>query len=130
MPVATHAHLNPHSQSRFQGPQTSHRQASSRAFPPDSCAALDRIVHVVSDNTAQVSGLAAFFSSHSIKINAVRSVCEIIRNVRPDQTACVILDLNLPDSNGLEVQSRLADIGGPPVIFVTTHGDQIGRAHV
>jgi FixJ family two-component response regulator len=40
-----------------------------------------------------------------------------------ERTACVILDLDLPDIGGLEVQSRLADKEGPPVVFVTAHGD-------
>jgi FixJ family two-component response regulator len=50
---------------------------------------------------------------------------DFTRDARPNQTACVILDLNLPDSNGLDFQSGLADIEGPPVIFVTTHGDLV-----
>jgi FixJ family two-component response regulator len=80
---------------------------------------------VISDDATRVRSLAAFFSSQSIRINVVRSAIELIRNARPDQTACVILDLNLPNCNGLDVQSVLADAGGPPAIFVTAHGDLV-----
>ena len=125
MPLATHAELNPRFQSSSQGTQTPHRQGASHAFLLEACTAPDKIVHVVSDDATQVRRLVAFFSSQSIRINFVRSASELIRNARPDQTACVILDLNLPDGNGLDVQSGLAEAGGPPVIFVTAHGDLV-----
>ena len=35
----------------------------------------------------------------------------------------VILDLHLPDMTGLELQTRLANKDGPPIIFLTGHGD-------
>jgi FixJ family two-component response regulator len=125
MPLATQAQLNPRFQSSFQRTQTQHRQGSSHTFSLNACAASDKIVHLVSDDATRVRSLAAFFSSQSIRINVVRSASELIRNARSNQTACVILDLNLPDCNGLDIQSRLADVGGPPVIFVTAHGDLI-----
>ena len=125
MPLATQAELKPRFQSSSQRTQTPYRQGSSHAFLLEAWAAPDKIVHVVSDDATQVCRLIAFFSSRSIRINVVRSASEFIRNERPDQTACVILDLNLPDGNGLDVQSGLADAGGPPVIFVTGHGDLV-----
>jgi FixJ family two-component response regulator len=41
----------------------------------------------------------------------------------------VVLDLNLPDINGLEVQSTLADREGPPVVFVAALGDLNSGVH-
>ena len=35
----------------------------------------------------------------------------------------LILDLRLPDMTGLELQTRLANRDGPPIIFLTGHGD-------
>jgi FixJ family two-component response regulator len=125
MPLATQAQLNPRFQSSFQRTQTPYRPGPPHTFSLDACAAPDKIVHVVSNDAIQVRSLAAFFSSQSIRIKVARSASELIRNARPDQTACVILDLNLADCNGLDVQSRLADVGGPPVIFVTAYGDLV-----
>jgi FixJ family two-component response regulator len=44
---------------------------------------------------------------------------------RPHQpvSGCVVLDVSLPDLNGLEVQRRIADRTDLPIIFVTGHGD-------
>ena len=34
-----------------------------------------------------------------------------------------MLDLQLPGLSGLELQRELADANGPPIIFITGHGD-------
>lgn len=40
------------------------------------------------------------------------------------QPDCVVLDVQMPGMNGLEVQERLASIGNPlPVIFITAHDE-------
>jgi FixJ family two-component response regulator len=42
------------------------------------------------------------------------------------QPDCVILDIQMPGMNGLEVQSQLAKSGHPiPIIFITAH-DEVG----
>jgi FixJ family two-component response regulator len=46
---------------------------------------------------------------------------ESIPSYRP---ACIVLDIQMPGLNGLEVQQRLAG-SGIPVIFITAH-DEIG----
>jgi FixJ family two-component response regulator len=40
-----------------------------------------------------------------------------------DTAARLILDLELPEMNGLELQTRLAQTTNLPVIFITGHGD-------
>ena len=37
--------------------------------------------------------------------------------------ACLILDVELPDINGLDLQSQTADGYHPPIVFITGHGD-------
>ncbi len=37
--------------------------------------------------------------------------------------SCLILDLELPDINGLEVHQQLSGTDGTPIVFVTGHGD-------
>ncbi len=48
---------------------------------------------------------------------------EAMPSFQPD---CVVLDVQMPGMNGLEVQERLAKIHSPfPVIFITAH-DEVG----
>ena len=37
--------------------------------------------------------------------------------------SCLVLDVTLPGLNGLELQQRLAERTGMPIIFITGHGD-------
>ena len=41
--------------------------------------------------------------------------------------ACLILDIQLPGVSGLELQRRLRDGVGPPVVFVTAHATDANR---
>jgi FixJ family two-component response regulator len=51
--------------------------------------------------------------------NAFLDVLSSVPSYRPD---CVILDVQMPGLNGLEVQQRLAG-SGLPIIFITAHDD-------
>jgi FixJ family two-component response regulator len=125
MSVTTQATLFPHLQTGFLAAQTPHPQGASRSFATDPSVSSETIVYVVSNDAAQVRSLREFFSSHAMRVRTFKSATEYIRDAKPDRTACVILDLNLPDISGLDVQCRLVDSGGPPVIFVTAHGDTV-----
>ncbi|MBW4986132.1 response regulator, partial [Mameliella sp. CS4] len=42
----------------------------------------------------------------------------------PDRPGCLILDVRLPGSSGLDLQAKLAAMGNRmPIIFMTGHGD-------
>jgi FixJ family two-component response regulator len=125
MSVTTQAALFPHLQPGFLATQTPRPKGASRSFATDPSVSSDTIVHVVSNDAVQARSLREFFSSRAMRVCTFKSATEYIRDAKPHRTACVILDLNLPDISGLEVQNRLADIGGPPVIFVTAHGDTV-----
>lgn len=41
--------------------------------------------------------------------------------------ACLVLDIQLPGLSGLELQRRLGDVAGPPVVFLTAHPTDANR---
>ena len=100
-------------------------QGHQGARPPavESAASSDTIVHIVCNDSARVSSLTDFFSSRSMGVIAFRTANEYVDSAQSDRDACVILDLDLPDLSGLEVQTRLAHREGPPVVFVTAGCD-------
>jgi FixJ family two-component response regulator len=49
---------------------------------------------------------------------------EFLSSERTDRPGCLVLDIRLPDLNGLDFQRQLADAGVHiPIIFITGHGD-------
>jgi FixJ family two-component response regulator len=85
----------------------------------------ETIVHIVSNDPIETKRLTKLFLSKRLNVACFRNAAEYIVAQRDDRPACLILDLILPDLDGLEIQSRLVGSGAPPIIFVTTHGDPI-----
>jgi FixJ family two-component response regulator len=51
------------------------------------------------------------------------SAGEYVNADRPNVPACLILDVELPDINGLDLQRQIAQGDHPPIVFITGHGD-------
>ncbi len=51
------------------------------------------------------------------------SASEYLAYPKPDVPACLVLDVQLPDINGLDLQSKIAQGDHPPIVFITGHGD-------
>ena len=80
-------------------------------------------VFVVDDDYRMREALSSLVEAMAFRVVTFASGSEFLKAERPDSPACVILDIELPDINGLELQQELADQEAPPVIFVTGHGD-------
>lgn len=53
-----------------------------------------------------------------------REFLDLIEAMPSFHADCVVVDVQMPGLNGLEVQERLARMGSPlPVIFITAHDD-------
>ena len=81
------------------------------------------IVYVLDDDSRIREALSGLLSSVGHRVMTFSNGAEYLAFKRPDVLACLILDLDLPGMNGLELQKELADAGGPPIIFLTGHGD-------
>jgi FixJ family two-component response regulator len=55
-------------------------------------------------------------------VAAFGSAAEFLVAIKPDCPACIVLDLQLPDVDGLELQQELGSEGSPPIVFITGHG--------
>ena len=83
----------------------------------------DPIVFVVDDDYRVREALSSLIASVGLRVTAYGSAAEFLGATGPDAPACLVLDLQLPGSSGLELQRELADGTGPPIIFITGHGD-------
>src|SRR5215475_11459058 len=83
----------------------------------------DHIVFIVDDDARVREALSELLESHGIRAVAFGSAGEYVRGDKPDLPASLILDVQLPDINGLDLQKQIAEGDHPPIIFVTGHGD-------
>lgn len=84
----------------------------------------DCMVFLVDDDPLVRESVADLLGSAGWAVRAYASAGEFIRSNRPDVPACLILDIELPDLSGLDLQQQLARAGIEiPIIFITGHGD-------
>jgi FixJ family two-component response regulator len=81
------------------------------------------IVYLVDDDAALRDAVADLLASIGIETMAFGSASEYQTAVKRDAPSCLILDIELPDINGLDFQQQLTDGEHPPVVFITGHGD-------
>jgi FixJ family two-component response regulator len=81
-------------------------------------------VYVVDDDAGVRESLESLLRSVGLHVITFESVAAFRAAPRAAGPCCLVLDVNLPDHSGMELQSELADIGdGIPIIFMTGHGD-------
>jgi FixJ family two-component response regulator len=81
------------------------------------------MVFVVDDDARVRDALSSLLASAGLDVELFASAAEFLDADKPDAPACLVLDLELPDINGLELQRELADRQAPPIVFLTGHGD-------
>jgi FixJ family two-component response regulator len=81
------------------------------------------IVFVVDDDHRVREAVSSLLASVGLQVVAFGSAAEFLESEKPDSPACLVLDLELPDTSGLELQRELAAGDGPPIVFITGHGD-------
>ena len=82
------------------------------------------IVFVVDDDVSVRESLELLIQASGWQVETFGSASEFLEWPRPVVPSCLVLDVSLPDLNGLDLQTRLAvDRAETPVIFITGHGD-------
>jgi FixJ family two-component response regulator len=83
----------------------------------------DHIVFIVDDDERIREALGELLASHQIHSVSFGSAGDYMAADKPDAPACLILDIELPDINGLDLQGQIAKGDHPPIVFITGHGD-------
>lgn len=82
------------------------------------------VVFVVDDDPSVRSSLEALIESAGWSVRACASAHEFLSCPEVGVPSCLVLDVGLPDLNGLELQKRVAaERADMPVIFITGYGD-------
>jgi FixJ family two-component response regulator len=82
------------------------------------------IVYVVDDDESVRIGLQNLFEAVGIRVEVFADATSFLSAPRNAEARCLVLDVGLPDLNGLEVQRRLvASDVAMPIVFLTGRGD-------
>lgn len=82
------------------------------------------VVYVLDDEPAMVTALTRLLAARSFDVRGFTSVREFLEAFRPQEVACLVLDVAMPELDGLELQSHLTEQGIlVPIVFLTGHGD-------
>jgi FixJ family two-component response regulator len=83
----------------------------------------DEIVFVVDDDARVREAIGELLASLGWRAETFAAAADYVAGAKPDLPACLILDIERPDINGLEFQAQLSRGVHPPIVFITGHGD-------
>jgi FixJ family two-component response regulator len=86
-------------------------------------SAHEEIVFVVDDDARVREAIGELLASLGWRAETFAAAADYLAYEKPDLPACLILDVELPDINGLEFQKQLSRDVHPPIVFITGHGD-------
>ena len=82
------------------------------------------LVYVVDDDVSAREGVARLICSAGLMAKTFASGEEFLAAARSKVPGCLILDVNLPGLNGLDLQQEIAESDAEiPIIFLTGYGD-------
>jgi DNA-binding NtrC family response regulator len=81
-------------------------------------------IYVVDDDLSVREGVGRLIRSAGLKVKTFPTAQAIIASLEEELPSCLVLDVQLPDINGFELQQQLAKKGlQVPIIFLTGYGD-------
>lgn len=81
-------------------------------------------IFVIDDDAALRSALDSLFRSVGYQAHCFGSTAEFMASGHAGSAGCLVLDVRLPGTNGLDFQTQLADRGfAMPIVLMTGHGD-------
>ncbi|MDO8662466.1 MAG: response regulator [Candidatus Omnitrophota bacterium] len=82
------------------------------------------IIYIVDDDVSVCRALSLLLKSHGFKVETFTLAADFLAFKRLKLPSCLILDIQLPDINGLVLQETMAARQLTiPIVFITGHGD-------
>lgn len=82
------------------------------------------LVYILDDEPGMVRALSRLLRTEGFKVQGFTSPGAFLEAFQPGQEGCLVLDVAMPELDGLHLQNRLTHEGILlPVVFLTGHGD-------
>jgi FixJ family two-component response regulator len=87
------------------------------------------VIMIVDDDASIRRAARRLVKSHGLAVETFASAEDFLASGQLKQTACLILDVQMPGLNGIELQAQLIARGyNVPIIFITAFNDDGARA--
>jgi len=84
----------------------------------------EAVVYVLDDEPEMVKALTRLLCAHGFQVRGFTRSRALLALEPGQGPACLVLDVNMPEIDGLGVQERLRQSGADlPIVFLTGHGD-------
>jgi FixJ family two-component response regulator len=81
-------------------------------------------VFLLDDEPRMVKALTRLLTAEGFTVRGFTSAKTFLESYRADEVSCLVLDVAMPELNGLDLQERLTHEGTLlPIVFLTGHGD-------
>lgn len=88
------------------------------------------VVHIVDDDPGVLTAMGRCLKADGLNVSMSQSTREFLDRYDPGAGGCVVLDLQMPGMDGLQLQRLLQDLEQrPPLIFVSGQADVASCAH-
>ncbi len=82
------------------------------------------MIYVVDDDVSVCRALSLLLKSEGYRVQTFIRAKDFLAYKHPKVPSCLVLDIRLPDMDGLVLQEQMLRQGiGIPIIFITGHGD-------
>jgi FixJ family two-component response regulator len=82
------------------------------------------VIHVVDDDSSFRSAIARLLNAAGYGVALYESSQQLLDKPPTRLSDCILLDVQLPDLSGLQLQDRLSKLGNRlPIVFLTGHAD-------
>jgi RNA polymerase sigma factor (sigma-70 family) len=98
-------------------------ETGSRAAHPARATTVTPVVFVVDDDVSVRESLEMLILAAGWHPETFPSATDFLAHPRRGGPSCLVLDVSLPDLNGLDLQKRIVDRTDMPIIFITGYGD-------
>ena len=87
------------------------------------------VISIVDDDESVREAVESLIKSVGLGAQVFASAEDFLSSNHMEETSCLILDMRMPEMNGLELQRRLSADGYQiPIIFISAHSDDEIRA--
>jgi FixJ family two-component response regulator len=89
------------------------------------------LICIVDDDRSMSRMLSRVIRASAFEVVSFGSAEEFLESNAVEESACLILDLNLPGMSGIDLQQHLTNSGSEmPIIFISGHADEATKRGV